>query len=130
MATADVNVNALTTVTVPTNVDSMVMVDRNTNEGRIIDYNTMANLIANKSKVLIVTSNNAITSLPYTLNSTNATNAADITADMVVINSTLETPSAQTSDWTANTSAGQAVISGSVASPGTKVTLYLAVKKS
>lgn len=46
---ADVYVNALTTIsTEPTTTDSLVVVNRNTNEGKIIDYNLLADVILNK----------------------------------------------------------------------------------
>lgn len=46
---ADVYVNALTTIsTEPTTTDSLVAVNRNTNEGKIIDYNLLADTILNK----------------------------------------------------------------------------------
>lgn len=46
---ADVYVNALTTIsTEPTTTDSIVAVNRNTNEGKIIDYNKLADAILNK----------------------------------------------------------------------------------
>jgi len=46
---ADVYVNALTTIsTEPTTTDSLVAVNRNTNEGKIIDYNLLADAILNK----------------------------------------------------------------------------------
>lgn len=46
---ADVYVNALTTIsTEPTTTDSIVAVNRNTNEGKIIDYNKLADVILNK----------------------------------------------------------------------------------
>lgn len=46
---ADVYVNALTTISnEPTNSDSIVCVNRNTNEGQIIDYNLLADKILNK----------------------------------------------------------------------------------
>ena len=47
-----------------------------------------------------------------------------ITADMVVVNSALGTPSAQTSDWTVTTANGSATITGSI-SGSTTLTLYL-----
>lgn len=47
-----------------------------------------------------------------------------ITADMVVVNSTLGTPSAQTSDWTVTTADGSATIAGSI-SGSTTLTLFL-----
>lgn len=46
---ADVYVNALTTIsTEPTTTDSLVAVNRNTNEGKIIDYNLLADAILAK----------------------------------------------------------------------------------
>lgn len=46
---ADVYVNALTTIsTEPTSTDSIVCVNRNTNEGQIIDYNLLADKILDK----------------------------------------------------------------------------------
>ena len=46
---ADVYVNALTTIsTEPTTTDSLVAVNRNTNEGQIIDYNLLADKILAK----------------------------------------------------------------------------------
>ena len=47
-----------------------------------------------------------------------------ITADMVVVNSTLGTPSAQTGDWAVTTANGSATITGSI-SGATTLTLYL-----
>lgn len=49
----------------------------------------------------------------------------DITSDMVVLNSVLGTPSAQTSDWTVTTSTGSLEVDGSI-SGTTSLTLYLA----
>ena len=49
MAAGDVNVNALTPITSePTTTDSLVAVNRNTNEGQIIDYNLLADKILSK----------------------------------------------------------------------------------
>lgn len=46
---ADVYVNALTTLSSePTSTDSIVCVNRNTNEGQIIDYNLLADVILAK----------------------------------------------------------------------------------
>lgn len=46
---ADVYVNALTTLSSePTSTDSVVCVNRSTNEGQIIDYNLLADVILNK----------------------------------------------------------------------------------
>lgn len=60
----------------------------------------------------------SISALPFTLN------RANITSDMVVINSVLSNPSAQTGDWTVTTSNGSLSISGSI-SGSTTITLYL-----
>ena len=59
-----------------------------------------------------------VSALPATISET------EITADMVALKATLGTPSAQTSDWTVDTSDGSLTISGSV-SGSTTVTLYL-----
>ena len=46
---ADVYVNSLTTIsTEPSSTDSLVVVNRNTNEGQIIDYNLLADKILTK----------------------------------------------------------------------------------
>ena len=50
-----------------------------------------------------------ISSLPVTKNVTG------VTADMVVLDYILGTPSAQTSNWTITTSAGQVTVSGGIA---------------
>lgn len=64
----------------------------------------------------------SFSSLPQTVN-----NSA-ITADHVVVNSVLGTPSAQTGDWTVTTGAGTLTVSGSM-SGSTTLTLYLAEKQ-
>lgn len=144
---ADVYVNALTQLTEePTANDSLVAVNRNTNEGQIIDYNLLADVILNKlsskqysalsteSKTLIGALNEhesdvsaltvltvdcgTISALPKTVSN------ANITSDMVVVESTLGTPSAQTADWTVNTANGSVTISGSI-SGSTTLVLYL-----
>lgn len=51
---------------------------------------------------------------------------AGITADMVVANAVIGTPSAQTGDWTVTTAAGSVTISGPI-SGSTTITLYLAL---
>lgn len=82
--------------------------------------------IANKPdidslKVLVVTLA-SFSSLPQTFYET------AVTADHVCIKAELGTPSAQTSDWTVTTSAGELNISGSI-SGSTTATLYLAIKQ-
>ena len=59
----------------------------------------------------------SFSSLPQTV-----TNES-ITSDMVVVNSVLGTPSAQTGDWTVTTADGSATIAGSI-SGSTTLTLY------
>jgi len=61
-----------------------------------------------------------ISSLPITINDSN------ITSDMVVIESVLGTPSAQTGDWTITTANGSVTISGSI-SGSTTLMLYFGV---
>ena len=78
---ADVLVNALTQITVPTSTDSFVMVDRGTNEGRILDATTFA-------RGVLEVNCGTISSLPQTVQ------ASGITDDMVVVNAFMGTPSA------------------------------------
>lgn len=59
-----------------------------------------------------------VSSLPKTIS-----NSA-ITADMVVVNSTIGTPAAQRGDWTVTTSAGSLTVSGTI-SGSTTLKLYL-----
>ena len=73
--------------------------------------------IAETLEVLIA-SVASFSSLPQTV-----TNES-ITSDMVVVNSVLGTPSAQTSDWTVTTADGFATVAGSI-SGSTALTLYL-----
>lgn len=68
-------------------------------------------------KCLVLTSS-SFSSLPQTITN------ANITSDMVVINSVLSNPSAQTGDWTVATSNGSLSISGSI-NGATTITLYL-----
>lgn len=70
-----------------------------------------------KCEVLVV-SIPSFSSLPQTVSNVN------IESDMVVVNSTLGTPSAQTGDWSVNTSAGSVTVAGSI-SGSTTLTLYL-----
>lgn len=78
---------------------------------------SLAEIVAETRKVLVVTVA-SFSSLPQTITN------ADITSDMVVVNSVLGTPSAQTGDWTVTTSNGSANIAGSI-SGSTTLTLYL-----
>lgn len=74
-----------------------------------------------EAKVLVVDIA-SFSSLPHTVTNNS------ITADHVVVNSVLGTPSAQTGDWTVTTSAGSLTIAGTM-SFSTTLTLYLAVKQ-
>lgn len=65
----------------------------------------------------------SVDTLPQTISNTK------ITTDMKAIHSILSNPSAQVGDWTVTTSAGSAVISGSI-SGTTDITLYLAVPRT
>lgn len=75
------------------------------------------NSFVTKESVLVVEVA-SFSSLPQTITN------ANITEDMVVMNSALGTPSAQTSDWTVTTANGSATIAGSI-SGATALTLYL-----
>lgn len=120
MAAQDVNVNALTQVNAPASIDSIVMVDRNTNEGKIIDANTYKNLLG----TLIVTCS-SVSSLPFTPPDSTA-NLSKVTSDMVVVNAVLSNSKAMNSDWTVATSDATLTISGTIVSgQTTNVTLYL-----
>lgn len=75
------------------------------------------NSFVTKESVLVIEVA-SFSSLPQTVTN------ANITEDMVVVNSVLGTPSAQTSDWTVTTSNGSATVAGSI-SGSTTLTLYL-----
>ena len=75
------------------------------------------NSFVTKESVLVVDVA-SFSSLPQTVTN------ANITEDMVVVNSVLGAPSAQTSDWTVTTSNGSATVAGSI-SGSTTLTLYL-----
>lgn len=83
-----------------------------TEEGKVLDARQGVEL-----KTLVMNCG-TISSLPVTINNTS------VTEDMVVLQSTLGTPSAQTGDWTVTTAAGSLTISGSI-SGSTTLTLYL-----
>lgn len=73
---------------------------------------------ANFDTEIIVVNLGTVSSLPKTVSN------AKITADHVVIQAELGTPSAQTGDWTVTTSAGSVTLSGTI-SGSTTVTLVL-----
>ena len=106
--------NLPTIPTVPTNVSDF------TNDAGYQNATQVASAV-NEAKVLQVDVA-AFSSLPQTV-SNNA-----ITADHVVVNSVLGTPSAQTGDWAVTTSAGSLTIAGPI-SGSTTLTLYLAIKQ-
>jgi hypothetical protein len=77
------------------------------------------NTKVSKTEVLIINVS-SFSSLPQTVSNSN------IEDDMVVVNSVLGTPLAQTADWTITTSNGSLTISGTSAISGsTTATLYL-----
>ena len=78
---------------------------------------SLAEAVAETREVLVVTVA-SFSSLPQTITNDN------ITEDMVVVNSVLGTPSAQTSDWTVTTADGSATVAGSI-SGSTTLTVYL-----
>lgn len=80
------------------------------------NVSTNATAIA-KCETLVV-SVASFNALPQTITN------ANIEDDMVVVNSVLSNPSAQTGDWTVTTSSGSLTISGSI-SGSTTATLYL-----
>ena len=85
--------------------------------------NTISSLlsfIANHFGITEVSTSN-VSSLPVTISN------ANILANHVCVKAVLSNPSAQTSDWTVTTSAGSAVITGSI-SGTTDITMYLALK--
>ena len=77
----------------------------------------LAETVAETREVLVVEFS-SFSSLPQ-----NKTNS-NITSDMVVVNSVLGTPSAQTGDWTVTTSNGSVRVAGNI-SGSTTLTLYL-----
>ena len=87
---------------------------------RVITPAVLNSFVAEKVDVMptLVIEIATLTALPKTV--------ADerITADMVVVNSVLGTPSAQTSDWTVTTADGSVTVTGDI-SGSTALTLYL-----
>lgn len=86
--------------------------------GAISNLDGRVTTVVTDAKVLVISMNN-ISNL-----STSVTDAR-ITSDMVVINSVLSNPSAQTGDWTVTTGTGTLTVAGSI-SGTTNITLYLA----
>lgn len=71
-----------------------------------------------ETKEVLVIDIASFSSLPLTVSN------ANITSDMVVVNSELGTPSSMTGDWTVATSNGSLMVSGSI-SGSTTLKLYL-----
>lgn len=101
--------NKMNLLSSPT-ANDILLVDSN---GQAIDSGVKVAYL----KVLVVTSS-SFNSLPQTITN------ANITSDMVVVNSVLSNPSAQTEDWTVATNNGSVTITGSI-SGSTTLTLYL-----
>ena len=80
---------------------------------KIDDVETTAEL-----RSCLVVTKSSISSLPTTISN------ANITSDMVVVNSVLSNPATQLSDWSWTTANGSITISGTI-SGTTNVTLYL-----
>ena len=72
----------------------------------------------NKTSGIIICSKTSVSSLPTTISDSR------ITEGHVPLRAILSNPAAQLGDWTVTTSAGEAVISGSIGST-TNITLYL-----
>lgn len=89
-------------------------------EPRVISPAVLNSFVESKANVMptLVIEVESFSSLPQTVTN------ANITSDMVVVNSVLGTPSAQTGDWTVTTADGSATITGSI-SGETSLTLYL-----
>lgn len=85
-------------------------------EPRVITPAVLNSFVAKESVLVVEVS--SFTSLPQTVTNEN------ITSDMVVVNSVLGTPSAQTSDWAVTTFDGSLSVAGSI-SGSTTLTLYL-----
>jgi hypothetical protein len=97
------------------NLPSLTTADKTSLVDAINEVKTQAD----KCEVLVL-SVDSFSSLPQTVTN------ANIESDMVVVNSVLGTPSAQTADWTVTTANGSLTISGTDAISGsTTLTLYL-----
>ena len=83
---------------------------------RVISPSVLNSYVA--EQIALVVETNEFSSMPQTVTNEN------ITADMVVANSILSNPSAQTGDWTVTTAAGSLTIAGNI-SGTTSVTLVL-----
>lgn len=87
--------------------------------GATVTFDQIAEAVKNiESLETLVLTVPSFSALPQTITDSR------ISADHVVVNSVLGTPSAQTSDWTVTTNEGSLTISGSI-SGSTTLTLYL-----
>lgn len=102
-------------LTVGTNITES---DKVTSQIQTLTNNVSANATAIAKCETLVVSVASFSALPQTITN------ANIEDDMVVVNSVLSNPSAQTGDWTVTTSSGSLTISGSI-SGTTTATLYL-----
>lgn len=87
---------------------------------RVITPAVLNSYVSGKADVMpvLVLNVGTVSALPKTVTNTS------ITSDMVVVNSVLGTPSAQTGDWTVTTANGSVTVTGSI-SGSTTLTLYL-----
>lgn len=87
---------------------------------RVITPAVLNSYVSDKVDVMpvLVLNVGTVSALPKTVTNTK------ITSDMVVVNSVLGTPTAQTGDWTVTTANGSVAVTGSI-SGSTTLTLYL-----
>ncbi len=102
-------------LTVGTNITES---DKVVSQIQTLTNNVSANATAIAKCETLVVSVASFSALPQTITN------ANIEDDMVVVNSVLSNPSAQTGDWTVTTTNGSLTISGSI-SGATTATLYL-----
>ena len=101
-----------------TNKELTAEVTQNTSDIQTLTNNVSTNATAIAKCETLVVSVPSFSALPQTITN------ANIDDDMVVVNSVLSNPSAQTGDWAVTTSSGSLTISGSI-SGTTTATLYL-----
>lgn len=106
----------------PAGTDRALIATLNANSDKI-DTAVGANQTAIGALPALVVNCGTISSLSTTISN------SKITSDMVVVNSTLGTPSAMTSEWTINTANGSLTIAGSI-SGSTTLTLTLMKSRS
>ena len=109
--------NLVTYESDPTNAN-IKLAPKVSSQIQTLTNNVSANATAIAKCETLVVSVPSFSALPQTITN------ANIEDDMVVVNSVLSNPSAQTGDWTVTTSSGSLTISGSI-SGTTTATLYL-----